>query len=193
MIAEAAVEVITRKGLLQTGARDIAAQANVSLGTVTHHFGSVSEILFASLRLLTEQFELKRERQLASDTQPLDRYLNYIGSYFDTNVHPTDLWRLWFEYRPLIPHVEEMRVWQFERYRQVSAKVAVLHQECIDASIFDPGIDPDDFTKEIMAFIDGLSIQLFADQVLSAPECRERVVQSVCRQLVLPTHVPTPI
>ncbi|WP_031261408.1 helix-turn-helix domain-containing protein, partial [Curtobacterium sp. B18] len=45
MIVEAARAVIVRNGVGATGLRDIAAEADVSVGTVTYHFGSVAEIL----------------------------------------------------------------------------------------------------------------------------------------------------
>ncbi|WP_031273697.1 TetR/AcrR family transcriptional regulator, partial [Curtobacterium sp. B8] len=45
MIVAAAREVIVRRGVGSTGLRDIAAEAGVSVGTVTYHFGSVAEIL----------------------------------------------------------------------------------------------------------------------------------------------------
>jgi AcrR family transcriptional regulator len=56
MIVEAAREVILRKGLTATGLRDIAAEGDVSVGTVTYHFASVAEILDEVVVLETDRF-----------------------------------------------------------------------------------------------------------------------------------------
>lgn len=67
-LVEAALEVIARDGVGAATVRSIAAQAGVSPGTVTHHFGSIDELLLAALAHGSGQVVGELER-LALDLQ----------------------------------------------------------------------------------------------------------------------------
>ena len=63
-ILDAALRVISRAGVGATTHRAVAAEAEVPLGTVTYHFGSIDNLLESALRWFVEQ-ETTRLRAVA--------------------------------------------------------------------------------------------------------------------------------
>jgi AcrR family transcriptional regulator len=70
-LLEAALKVLAREGAGSVTVRRVAAEAGASPGTVTHHFGSVDELLVAALRHGSGQVIAGLER-LALDLQDTD-------------------------------------------------------------------------------------------------------------------------
>jgi len=67
-LLEATLAVLAREGVSAVTVRRVAAEASASPGTVTHHFGSVDELLVAALRHGSGQVIAELER-LALDLQ----------------------------------------------------------------------------------------------------------------------------
>lgn len=93
-LLEAALEVIARDGVGAATVRSIAAQAGVSPGTVTHHFGSIDDLLLAALDHGSHQVIGKLER-LALTLQDVEwdvdgwagRYADVLARSLDEHPH----------------------------------------------------------------------------------------------------------
>lgn len=69
-LAEAVLSITTRRGLDAVSMRDVAAEANVSLGMVQHHFNTKDQMLLFACRYMVERnAERTRERMRAAPDQ----------------------------------------------------------------------------------------------------------------------------
>jgi AcrR family transcriptional regulator len=97
LILEAARRCIAARGLEGTTIREIAKEADISIGTITYHFSGVQDILAEALREASENFTKRFLEEADSQTGTRNR-LRYI---VDVNLPVDDerrsLWRLWLE------------------------------------------------------------------------------------------------
>jgi AcrR family transcriptional regulator len=132
MIVEAARTVIVRKGLGATGIRDIATEADVSVGTVTYHFASVAEILNEVVVLETERFYGAIVAAADAETDVVTALRMLVGPLFDDSEEVRQHWRIWSDYwtavarRPEVAeeYAQRIRVWESCLVRIVRRGVA---------------------------------------------------------------------
>ena len=122
-IREAAMRVVSRKGLAKATVEDIAREAGVAKGTVYLYFRSRHEILEKTIGAAVDDL-LDRLRRAAEGTSPfaeaLERLLAAQFAFFDEN---RDFFRLYFasgEYS------EDRRLRQSCRYRLHIDQLAAL-------------------------------------------------------------------
>jgi AcrR family transcriptional regulator len=163
MIVRAARAVIVRNGLGATGLRDIAAEAGVSVGTVTYHFASVAEILNEVVVLETERFYGAIVAAVDAEPDPVAALRMLVAPLFDDSEEVRQHWRIWSDYwtavarRPEVAeeYAERIRVWE-------SCLVRVIRRGIADGS-FDTasdGIDPSVVALKLAAYSDGVATQI---------------------------------
>ena len=119
-IVEAARGVILREGLGATRLRDIAAEAGVSVGTVTYHFESVAEILNEVVVLETARFYSSIIAAVDAEPDPVAGVRMLVEPLFAATDASDEHWRLWSDYwtavarKPAVAaeYVERIRVWE---------------------------------------------------------------------------------
>ena len=79
-LLETAVTAFMEKGYHQTGIRDIAKRAGVSLGNLYNHFRSKEAVLIEIARLEADELS-DFEDILTSAASPIDRLKNFVGAY----------------------------------------------------------------------------------------------------------------
>jgi AcrR family transcriptional regulator len=165
MIVEAARTVIVRKGLGATGLRDIASEADVSIGTVTYHFASVAEILNEVVVLETERFygAIVAEADAEADVVTALRML--VAPLFDDSEEVRQHWRVWSDYwtavarRPEVAeeYAQRIRVWE-------SCLVRIVRRGVADGTFVGaagaPSIDASVVALKLAAYSDGVATQL---------------------------------
>jgi AcrR family transcriptional regulator len=77
-ILETAIELAEKGGYENVRLRDVAAQAEVALGTLYKRFPSKESILIAALEMEAEKLERKLMRKPAEGGSPLERVLNFF-------------------------------------------------------------------------------------------------------------------
>lgn len=92
-LLEATLAVVSREGAGAVTVRRVAAEAAASPGTVTHHFGSVDELLVAALRHGSAHVIAELERlalDLQDDTWDIDGWADAFAAMLDTSLrtHP---------------------------------------------------------------------------------------------------------
>lgn len=157
-ITEAARTLIVRRGLGATSLREIAAEAGVSMGTVTYHFSGIDEILGAVV--VTESERFYADVVQAADAEPDARVALgiLIAPLFGDSPEKAEHWRIWSDYwaavvrRPGMtePYAERVRYWETCCTRVIARGVA-------DGTL--RRVDPAQAALKLSAYADGLATQ----------------------------------
>ena len=94
-LLEAAVRVISKRGLIGVTINSIAAEAQCSYGVVAFHFQSKEGVIFAALDHTAAEYEANLTRLDASALGPADRIRRMIDTDFSRNAagrHTIALW-----------------------------------------------------------------------------------------------------
>ena len=170
LIVEAARGVILREGLGGTRLRDIAAEAGVSVGTVTYHFESVAEILNEVVVLETARFYSSIIEAVDAEPDPVEGVRMLVEPLFAATDASDEHWRLWSDYwtavarKPAVAaeYVERIRVWEACLTRTLRRGAASEAFPLLGAHI--AGSDSDDPSSEVAlklaAYSDGVATQL---------------------------------
>jgi AcrR family transcriptional regulator len=165
MIVEAARTVIVRKGLGATGLRDIAAEADVSIGTVTYHFASVAEILNEVVVLETERFYGAIVAAADAEADVVTALRMLVAPLFDDSEEVRQHWRIWSDYwtavarRPEVAeeYAQRIRVWE-------SCLVRIVRRGVADGTFVGatdaPPVDASVVALKLAAYSDGVATQL---------------------------------
>lgn len=169
MIVEAARAVIVRNGVGATGLRDIAAEAGVSVGTVTYHFGSVAEILNEVVVLETERFYGAIVEAVDAEPDVLVGLRMLVAPLFGDTEQVRQHWRIWSDYWTAVVRRPEVAAEYAERIRVWEACLVRVIRRGVDAGVFggtrqgsdggDP-VDADTVALQLAAYSDGVATQI---------------------------------
>lgn len=185
LIVDAADDLIAERGLAATNAREIAAAAGISLGTLTYHFDSVEEILMQVLWAQTEAFEQRRSAHVTADMEPRERVVAFLCAYLDPEVHPRSMWRLWLDCWSRATRDSELRRWQVARYHHVYDELERLLEEGMLVGQM-PTLAARECARELMALVDGLGEQVLIDDELTAEQSQSILRDAIVRRLSWP-------
>lgn len=157
-IVEAARSVIVRQGLGTTSLRNIANEAQVSMGTVTYHFSSIDDIIGAVV--VTESERFYADVVAAADTEPDARSALQLlvdplfGDTDDVHAH----WRIWSDYWAATGRRPEMTQAYADRIRHWENCCARVIARGVAAGVFRP-VEPRESALKLAAYADGLGTQ----------------------------------
>lgn len=178
-ILDAAVSVISSRGVCDTRIADIAQKAGTSAALVLYYFGSKDELLTEALTYAEERFYATTATELAKLPSARDRMIRLIELSCEPDAMWTegwvDEWVLWIDMWHRAPrdrHVAANREALDRRWRETIATVVRDGQA---AGEFGP-VDPEDFAVRFAAMLDGLSIQV----VLKDPTMSPHRMMDVC-------------
>jgi AcrR family transcriptional regulator len=92
-ILETAIELAEKGGFENVRLRDVAAQAEVALGTLYKRFPSKESILIAALELEAEKLEKHLSKKPMEGDEPLERVLNFFDRMSRTLFRKPNLGR----------------------------------------------------------------------------------------------------
>lgn len=159
MIVEAARAVIVRNGVGATGLRDIAAEAGVSVGTVTYHFGSVAEILNEVVVLETERFYGAIVAAVDAEPDVLVGLRMLVAPLFGDTEQVRQHWRIWSDYWTAVVRRPEVAAEYAERIRVWEACLVRVIRRGVDAGVF-VDVDADTVALQLAAYSDGVATQI---------------------------------
>ncbi|PYY64655.1 MULTISPECIES: TetR/AcrR family transcriptional regulator [unclassified Curtobacterium] len=173
MIVEAARAVIVRNGVGATGLRDIAAEAGVSVGTVTYHFGSVAEILNEVVVLETERFYGAIVAAVDAEPDVLVGLRMLVAPLFGDTEQVRQHWRIWSDYWTAVVRRPEVAAEYAERIRVWEACLVRVIRRGVDAGVFGATadgagerdghgdtVDADTVALQLAAYSDGVATQI---------------------------------
>lgn len=160
MIVEAARAVIVRNGVGATGLRDIAAEAGVSVGTVTYHFGSVAEILNEVVVLETERFYGAIVAAVDAEPDVLVGLRMLVAPLFGDTEQVRQHWRIWSDYWTAVVRRPEVAAEYAERIRVWEACLVRVIRRGVDSGVFRHAVDADTVALQLAAYSDGVATQI---------------------------------
>ncbi len=126
-LGEAALRCIRRHGNAGVSVRQIAAEAGVTQGLITHHFGEINELVAYAFDLMSEG--LLREILSAVDAAeatPQARLDAFIAASFSSIMMDRDVLSVWVVFWGLILHSPRMAASQKQEYGDYVAAVEKL-------------------------------------------------------------------
>lgn len=171
-ILEAAVQVITDRGLAETRISDIAERAGVSPGLVLYYFNSKDRVLSEALTFANDRFYLRMSREIRrmeSAREQLTRLIELSTPGFLPGEEPLGEWALWVEMwtRALRdPELAKDREVLDQRWRASIAEIVRTGQH---SGEFPPG-DAEEIALRLGALIDGLAVQVIMNDSKVTPQ-----------------------
>lgn len=185
-ILEAAVRVITERGLADTRISDIAERCGVSPGLILYYFDSKDRLLVEALTFANDRFYLRMSREIRRLPRAWDRLVRLVELStpgFLPGEEPLDEWALWVEIwvRALRdPEMAKEREALDKRWRAAIADIIRGGQETGE---FPPG-DADELALRIGALIDGMAIQvLMNDSEVTPRHMRDACLEVAAREI----------
>jgi AcrR family transcriptional regulator len=171
-ILQAAVRVISERGLCDTRISDIAEGAGASSALVIYYFGTKDRLLAEALAYSEESFYAQTARELETLPTAKDRLVRLIE--LSCTVGTTagdgwlDEWVLWLDLWARAPRDEDVGRDREALDRRWRDTIASIVRSGTQSGEFSP-VDPDDFALSLAALIDGLAIQVvLGDPAVSA-------------------------
>ncbi len=160
LIIEAAREVIARRGTAATRMREVAAAAEVSLGTVTYHFRSIDEVLAEVIQAEeTDFFRPLVEQALAADTGR-EGLRRLVDGLLNDEPRTRQHWLLWLDFWTLASRDATYGRWQHEAYeasRDVIRELVARGHADGTLVVVEEGVA----VSTVMALIDGVAAQAY--------------------------------
>jgi AcrR family transcriptional regulator len=180
-ILAAAIEVMLRKGIATTTARDVADQMGSSSGLIHHYFPSMDDVLAQAFEMIArENLETTREA-VAGGTTPLEQLQIFFTSY--TRADQAWSFQLWLD------------AWAEAARRpalcSTSRRVNIAWQKLL-AQIMTEGVNegdflcpvPDEAAWRILSMLDGLALQWVAhDELISRLQVQAWSIRLAEREL----------
>jgi AcrR family transcriptional regulator len=187
-ILEAAVQVITDRGLAETRIQDIAERCGVSSGLILYYFASKDRLLVEALTYANDQFYLRVSRELRRMPEAaarLDRLIQLSVPGLLPEYGLLDEWALWLEIwvRALRdPQMAKDREALDRRWVQSLAEVIRYGRQTHEFPT--DGHDADDLAMQVGAMIDGLAIQVLLNDTLMTPTRMYEISTEVAGRLL---------
>ncbi|PZF59966.1 TetR/AcrR family transcriptional regulator [Curtobacterium sp. MCSS17_008] len=160
MIVDAARSVIVQRGVGATGLRDIAAAADVSVGTVTYHFGSVAEILNEVVVLETERFYGAIVAAVDAEPDAVAGLRMLVEPLFGDTEQVRQHWRIWSDYWTAVVRRPEVAAEYAERIRVWEACLVRVLERGLAAGVFRTDEAPEVVALRLAAYSDGVATQI---------------------------------
>ncbi|MGQ3215499.1 MAG: TetR/AcrR family transcriptional regulator [Shinella sp.] len=139
-LGEAALRCIVKHGNAGVSVRQIAAEAGVSQGLITHHFGEINELVAYAFDIMSEgllQSTLKAVGE--AEPTPRGRLEAFIETSFSPILFDRDVLGVWVVFWGLILHSPRMSTSQQAEYSDYVNTVEGLIRDLADAEGFSVG------------------------------------------------------
>jgi TetR/AcrR family transcriptional regulator, transcriptional repressor of bet genes len=136
-LGEAALRCIRRHGNAGVSVRQIAAEAGVTQGLITHHFGEINELVAYAFDLMSEGLlqEILNAVEAATPT-PQARLEAFITASFSPLLMDREVLSVWVVFWGLILHSPRMSSSQQQEYSDYVAAVEGLIESLADDENF---------------------------------------------------------
>jgi TetR/AcrR family transcriptional repressor of bet genes len=179
-LIEATARVLARDGVAGASVRLIAAEAGVSAGLVTHHFGGVDALVAATYAHVDAQVAAALEAAVqAAGRDPHARLHAYVAASFAPPIGSRDLLATWIAFWTLVIARADLAALHDAGYARFRGGLEGLLAEC--------GMAASERRRAaiaITALVDGLWLELcLSPDVLTADEARAIAEDQVARML----------
>lgn len=188
MIIAAARDVIAERGLHATTVRDIAAAADVAVGTVTYHFSGIAEVLAGVLEAEMADYSAPVMSAAADAGTAADALRILTDGLLASGDRAVQHWKLWLDFWALAAHYPHYSQWQSQVYRDLHALVtSLLERGRTDGSLIVS--DPPRQAVEYVAMMDGLVVQGYLPGARLDPQRARELLHAHAASAVGPPRV----
>jgi AcrR family transcriptional regulator len=154
-IAEAAWRVIEREGLAGADLREIAREAGYTTGVITHYFRDKGELMTFAFGLLVDRSTARMAR--ASTEAGLMEALAQVLPLDEERRREATVWLALMSASLTAPQLAEgLRL----RYRQAREAMLPVFRTALGEM---RGEDPEDIGDELLAVVDGITVDALSD------------------------------
>ena len=179
-IAEAAWRVVERAGPQGANMREIAREAGYTTGVVTHYFRDKRELMAFAFGLMVDR-STKRVADVAAGSGPTEA-LAQLLPLDEERRRETTVWLALIGASLADPELaRELR----QRYRQAREAILPTFRAALKAAA--PRQDADDVADELMAVVDGLTVDALTDPERYPPGEQLVLLHRALERLGLPT------
>ena len=180
-IAEAAWRVIEREGLAGADLREIAREAGHTTGVITHYFRDKRELMTFAFGLLVDRSTARMAR--ASAEAGLTEALAQVLPLDKERRRETAVWLALVGASLTDPQLAEgLRL----RYRQAREAMLPVFRTALEEV---PGEDPEDIGDELLAVVDGITVDALSDPERYPPGRQLVLLRRALVRLGLPAGV----
>ena len=179
-LIEAALTCMARGGIQEFTVDKVCAEADVSRGLITHHFGSMSGLLAAVYAKMYRD-STTSARAIRSGESRLSVLLN---TFFDEGAFSRESFTIWLSLWGQISIDAELRKEHRTKYAEYVKDVATA----IDAVANENGrvVDALSLARALICLVDGLGIQHCLDPESMPPD----VAEDMCKAFLKPQIGP---
>lgn len=179
-IAEAAVAVISAHGLDATRLRDVAEEADVTTGAVTHYFDGKDAVLEAALdeivARIVEKQESLRDRQPARSA---DELAAHAAEFLPIDAQARAEWRVWCAFWGRSIVNETLRRKHEAHYDRFGTVLAEMVRALAKAGVIAPQTDARMTADAIIAAVDGVGIRVTQEPALWPPARQKALLNTL--------------
>jgi AcrR family transcriptional regulator len=164
LILDAAVTVISQRGVDRARLADVAEQAGVSLGLVQHYFRTRERLLVETFRREQERISAIWSAAVPPGSDPLLRLAEYLrlaspegGAAAATAFDPG--WSFWLEFWSKANRDDEIRAEVTDIYNDFAALFRDAIQEGARRGEFRLNSTVDDVADRLISLIDGIAVR----------------------------------
>jgi AcrR family transcriptional regulator len=180
---QAAVEVISERGLCDTRISDIAERAGSSPALILYYFKSKDRLLTEALAFAEDRFYLNTFHELTDVARPSERLARLIDLSCPDDGDTHGDWALWIELWSRALRDQDAARKREALDRRWRSTIAEIVKEGQEAGEFE-GNDPEGFAHRLSAMMDGLAIQvLLHDSAMTHDRMLEMCNEMVAREL----------
>jgi AcrR family transcriptional regulator len=148
-LTQAAIACFSERGYHSTTIRDVAEQANVSIGLIYQYIGDKEDLLFLALQEVLNGYLRQIPLALEGIADPLQRFCCAVRAYSQVNGASVEATVL--AYRETKSLRKERRVAIMQKELETNGLIAACVHDCIAARLFEP-VDVDLFVYQIVMF-----------------------------------------
>ncbi|MED3625274.1 TetR/AcrR family transcriptional regulator [Neobacillus thermocopriae] len=159
IVAEAAIRVIKREGIEQATVRNIAKEANLSVGSLRHYFSTQSELYAFTMNFVSERVK-QRIKRMNFDGPPIVVIKNLLKEFIPLNEETRVEMEVWlaFTTKALVdPYLQPLSEKVYEELKFV---MSYIIEKLIQNGLTKPHINQDLETDRLYALIDGLAMHI---------------------------------
>ncbi|QDP41064.1 TetR/AcrR family transcriptional regulator [Radiobacillus deserti] len=154
-IAEATWRVIVEKGIEHASVRNIAEEANLSLGALRHYFSSQDQLLAYTMELVKERATNRIERIAAQNIPLKEKVIAMLLEMVPTNEQTRVEMEVWFSYIVHIRHKKDKKSLEADGvYEGVQLLMNTLQHE----NLLKAEVDVEKEAEALYGLVDGLAI-----------------------------------
>lgn len=169
-LGEAALRCIVRNGNAGVSLRQVAAEACVTQGLITHHFGEINELVAYAFDIMSEGLMNRMMQAVeAAGEKPRDRLDAFIDVSFSPMLFDKDVLGVWVVFWGLILHSPRMSAAQKNEYSGYLSTVGRLISDVAREEGFEIG-DERLTAISFTAIMDGLWLAWCLNPNSFAPE-----------------------